>query len=436
MKMRPFELGLVVGFGILMVLALFLLRGVEPGADPDATPPFGLVKIWGTLPASVINPVIAREAEIDENYFGVSYTYISPENLAFDLIRAIADGQTPDMLLISNEEFVGVAGRLQSIPFSAKPLAEYRAQFIDGAEIFAHQSGYYGYPLAVDPLVLFWNRDIFASNNLLAAPVTWEEMIGDTIPNIVRQDAAQNILLPAVALGEHSNIAHYVPILTTLLLQSGSRLVVRQPDGRYEVQLNFIPNSQTKPLTQVATFYSNFSSNTNSLYTWNKLLPLDRELFTSNDLGMYFGYGSEASLIAERNPNLNFGVSSVPQGAGATVKRTYGKFYGIFITSNAPNMTGAFTVLSKLASQSVAKEIADRSFMAPAHRSSLAAGTASEYTAAVYDAALYTRGWYNPNSAQTNAIFAQMIDEVNGNRSRVTSAVNDALGRFENAYNR
>ncbi len=433
MKFRPFEIALAVVFGLLMLGSLFLLRTIEPEKDPEEIP-FGAVTIWGTLPTGAMTAVLGALGQNDDNYQGVSYRYVSPEELSDRLIRAIADNQPPDLLLISQEELLGVVSRVQNIPYTSKPLTEYRSQFIDGAEIFLNEDGFFGYPMVVDPLMLYWNRDIFSANGLISAPVTWEEMIGDTIPSIVRLDNDLKVIQPAIALGGRDNISNYFPILSALLLQTGSRMVVRDDRGRYEIQLNFVPNTADRPLTQVVTFYSNFTAQTNTLYTWSDNLPLDREMFAGNDLGMYLGFGSEVKSIEERNPNLNFDLTVMPQGANATTKRTYGRFYAAFITVDARNKAGAYKVLGDLVSQSATKQLADATGMAPVHRSSLAAGTGSKYGAQVYSSALYARGWYNPEITKTNDIFSVMIDEVNDNRGNISGAVNDALERLERAY--
>ena len=63
---------------------------------------------------------------------------------------------------MSHEKLVEHRSRLQSIPYESFPERDFRNRYIDGASIFAMRDGVYAFPLMVDPLVMYWNRDIFS----------------------------------------------------------------------------------------------------------------------------------------------------------------------------------------------------------------------------------------------------------------------------------
>jgi ABC-type glycerol-3-phosphate transport system substrate-binding protein len=432
MKLRPFELTLVVIFGILMVLALVLLRSYKPEATVTDIP-FGEVVIWGTLPAEPISALLAKLAENNINYQKVRYRYIRPEEFNQEFVNALADDIPPDLVFLSHESFVETRGRVQAVPLAS--FSGFRSTYIDGAEIFVVGDNVYGYPLAVDPLLLYWNRDLFSFSGMLQPPATWEAFIGEAVPTLVVRETDRSIRQPAVALGGSRNVRHVTPILSMLMLQAGSRLVNLQSSGLYKVELDTsLSEANGRPLSTALTFYTNFSTESGTLYTWNDTLPSDREMFLTDRLGLYFGFGSEGKEIEARNPNLNFDVAPVPQSAAATVKRTYGKFYGIFVTNAARNKSGAYTVAAELGSQTNAKRIADAYNFAPVHRSLLLAGTNDTYGRVSYEAAVVSRGWLNPSRSATDEIFSRLIDEVKGDRTRVTYLVGDALKRLEQAY--
>ena len=255
MKLRPFELVLVVIFGLLMILALIILKFYTPEPDPGEAALGGSVTIWGTLPAEAVDGLIQTVALTNEGYKNVSYSYINPSSLNERFVTALADGRSPDLLLISQESLVELRSRLKSIPYDA--FVSFEAQYIEGAEIFALSEGIYGFPTVVDPLVMYWNEDLFSFKNLLSAPKTWEEVVGTTVPELTVRDFNRTISQSALAMGEYENINNAIPIISMLLLQGGSRLV-EESGTTYQVKLNDGATGGSYPFTTAMTFYSNF----------------------------------------------------------------------------------------------------------------------------------------------------------------------------------
>lgn len=433
MKLRPFELTLVVIFGILMVLALVLLKTykIEPKTEEVALN--GPVTIWGILPAEKINNLIRDIGAGNKAYREVSYRYISPGSFNQTFLNALADGTGPDLILLSQEYLVHNRGRFEPVPYNAFPLRDFRSLYVDGADIFALSDGLYAYPIMADPLMLYWNRDLLSFNNIIKAPTTWEEITSDIIPKLTIHDYQRSIKQSALAMGEFSNIKNALPIFSMLLLQGGSAMVV-EDGGGYKIKLNESVGGGGQPLSGAATFYTNFNNVSNTLYSWNNTLPQDREQFLREQLALYFGFGSEARELEERNPNLSFDIALVPQGASATIKRTYARFYGLVVPRSAKNKIGAYAVRNELASQSNAKALADMYNMAPVNRSLLIAGSNDIYGRVIYEAMPTARGWLNPELTRTNDIFSNMLIDVSANRSVVSRASDDTTKRLKQLY--
>ncbi len=434
MKLRPFELTLVVIFGVMMVLALVLLRTYQPDPNEDQIALGGPVTIWGTLPAEGMVSILSQLADTQEAYRQTSYRYVKPENFDTTFVNALADGTAPDLLLIPHELVVKHRGRLETVPYASFPLRDFRNQYVDGAEIFALSDGVVAYPVAVDPLMMYWNRNTLAQENILAAPATWEDLVANAVPALTKRTPERQITQSAVALGEYTNVKNAFAIISLLALQGGSSLVLEE-QGYYTVALDSRTDSQqSTPLTTAVTFYTNFNTVTNSLYSWNRNLPLDRDQFLAERLALYFGFGSEAKEIKDRNPNLNFDIAPVPQGQSATYKRTYGVFYGFAVPRAAKNKPGAYTAMFELSSVAQAKMIIDTYGLAPIHRSLLTAGNDDVYGRVIYDVVPTARGWLSPDKNRSNEIFSQMIEDVSANRSGVSQAVSDATIRLEQLY--
>jgi ABC-type glycerol-3-phosphate transport system substrate-binding protein len=435
MKLRPFELGLVILFAILFLVALFLLKTYQPEKDPNVESLSSGVVIWGSLPAEAFNTILDEISEKDKSYKAVSYRYISPDDFDQTFLNALADQNPPDLLLMSQEKIVEHRNRLQVIPYESFPLRDFRNVYIDGASIFALQDGIYAFPLMVDPLVMYWNRDILSDKSFLNAPKTWEEIVNVLAPAITVRDFNRNVKLSTIAMGEYSNINHAFPIISMLLLQAGSSLVVEGDDKKYKILLDDAEGGgSNKPLEKVLTFYTGFNNVNNPLYDWNRTLGLDQDRFLSEDLALYFGFGSEGRGFETKNPNLSFDIAEVPQGVDSTNKRTYGNFYGFFVPKTAKNKTGSFKVMQDLSDEQNSKRFADIYNMAPVKRSLLSLGSNDVYGRIIYQSAPNARGWLNPDLDRFGDILREEVEDVGANRQGADDTAGDILTRLKQIY--
>ncbi len=434
MKLRPFEIGLVAFFAILFSGALLMLKFYTPPPEEGALNLSGPVVIWGTLPDKGISTLLFDLGEADKSFKLVSYRYIPEENFDNEFVNALADQKAPDVILMSQQKLVEHRNRLQSIPYASFPIRDFRDIYIEGAEIFALTDGIYAYPVAVDPLVMYWNRDTFSSHGFLTPPKTWEEIVNNIAPAITERDFNRKIIKSAMAMGENANIKNAFPILSMLLLQSGSALVSEDDNNKYRVNLNNTVSGSSGVFVSSLRFFTNFSSINNTLYNWNRTLPLDQDAFLREDLAIYFGFGSEARNLESKNPNISFDIAEVPQGASSVAKRTYGNFYGFFTPKTAKNKQGAYLVMQTLGNQINAKKIADSLNLAPAHKILLQAGSNDVYGRVIYSSAFNARGWLNPDLDRLNQVFTTATEDISANRKDVESASSDMIVRLGQIY--
>jgi len=436
MKLRPFELTMVVIFGILGLLALFLLSTYSPAPSDNGDPlaNVGVVSIWGTLPDAGINKLLQELAGSNDAYRKVSYKYINGEDFDRELLSALADGTGPDLMLVSQERLVEMRKRIQPISYESFPIRDIRNLYVDGAQIFALSDGLYGYPVAVDPLMMYWNRDILATKGYLEAPKTWEALVNTMFPNLIERDFNRTIRRSVVAMGEVGNVRNAFGTISALLIQSGSQLVTEDDKGRYAVRLQSPLSGEEDPLRVAADFYARFGNSSNALYSWNRAFGEDLSQFTKEDLTFYFGYGSEGPTIERINPNLNFDIAEIPQGASATVRRTYGQFYALSLLRSSDNPAGAVAMLQSLGSPAIADKIAIASYMAPAYRVSVSGGSNDTYGRLTYQSASIALSWLNPDFENTTEIFTKMVTDINENRRGLSESVNDVSFRLKDEF--
>ncbi len=430
MNIRPFEIGLIAVFAVFGIVGIAFLSQYESDPAQNAQLYGAKVVIWGTLEEAVIRDLVLTLADSDTALDVVSYKQIDARAFNNTLVNAIAEGKTPDLIILPHSLLVTHRSKLQAISYETLTERTFRDTYIDGADIMMRSDGVYGIPFAVDPMVMYWNKDIFSSSGLAVPPATWETLINQTTRAIVRSTDELGITQSAVAFGEYDNIAHAKEILSMLLLQSGST-IVEEKDGYYEVTLNKGQESLPPPGETVMTFYTQFSSPTNALYSWNRSKNQDATEFSNGTLGMYFAPGSEGKAIERKNPNLNFDMTQVPQGGNATTRRNYGEFYAFAIPRASQNINGAFAVAQLLAQPANAQVLADGYGFAPVHRSLYGSPTNDPFKEVIYQSALIARGWLDPSPSDSSDVFRTMVQSVSAGRTRVKSVIMDAAYELE-----
>ncbi len=433
MHIRPFEIALIGVFAIAGMVGIFFLSNYK--ADPsDEEKLYGAsVSIWGTLDGQVMDNFLRELTSTNKALEVVTYTQIDPRRFDSELLNAIAEGRSPDLIIMPHTLLVSYRSKLQPISFETVSERTFRDTYIDGAEIFMRSDGMYGIPFAVDPLVMYWNRDVFSSSGLASPPKTWEALVSQTTRAVVRMDEERTLTQSAVAFGEYVNVAHAKDILAMLFMQSGSTIVEEHGDG-YSVTLNEGTENALAPGDAVLTFYTQFSTQNKELYSWNRSKNLDRTEFLNGTLGMYFGKGSEMSSLERENANLNFDIAPVPQGSGTTVHRDYGDFYAFAIPRASQNIQGAYAVATFLGNGNNAQMLADGFNFAPVHRVLYESLVTDPSKAVIYQSALISRGWLDPSPKESDDVFRNTIEEVSSGSARLKSVIIDTVQGLESLF--
>ena len=433
MHIRPFEIALIAFFALAAIGGLTCLKICNVGGSREVNPYGQSVTIWGTLDQGVMDSILGTLSKENKSLKVVSYKEIEERSFESTLVNAIAEGRSPDMIILPHDLLVSYRTKLEPISFEMMPVRNFRDTYIDGAEIFMLSDGTYGIPFAVDPLVMYWNRDIFSSGGLAQPPKTWETLRSQTVKTLVRTNDALAITQSAVAFGEYVNVNHAKDILAMLFLQAGNDIVAEN-DGEYSVTLAKGSQETISAGDAALTFYTGFALATKELYSWNRSKNLDRKEFLNGTLALYFGKGSEKDSLERENANLNFDVAPVPQSSGATVVRDYGDFYAFSIPRAAQNGQGAYAVAQYLGSTAVSQIIADAYGFAPVQRSQYAVENTDPFKSIIYSSALISRGWLDPSPRESGEIFKNMIEGVTSGRSRMKSVIMDGVYGLESLF--
>lgn len=419
----PFQLILFVVLGLAALLGLFLFSTYTSTRTNNGV---GSVVIWGTLPKVAVDAAITEATKSDTKLKSVSYVEKNAGTLSTDLAAAIATGGAPDMVLASQEQLVALAKFLTPIPTSTLSARTFNDTFVSEGGIYAlpNGSGYYGIPILVDPLVLYANRAILASNGIPLPPANWEAFTG-LVSHVTQTTPNRQITRGLVAFGTYNNVHNARAILSTLFLQTGIP-ITQYSGGNLFANLGTNTGGSGPSGQAVLGFYTQFSDPAKVSYTWNSSLPDSQQAFINGDLALYFGYASEASFLHASNPNLDFDVAPMPQPATARLKTTYGLVYAFMIPSGAKNPTGAYQAAAILTNVGVGP-LAFATGLAPATLSTLSNPPQQDPVATLaYQSALYASGWLSPTPANTDSVFGSMINNVITGRSDQATALTSA----------
>lgn len=416
---------IVAGIFVALGLIAAVIFATFSASNRDTA---GSVLIWGSLPDEAVSQAIVFIQEESDIFDSVSYEYVPEEQLIPRLVSAIASGTGPDAVFLSSSDLFPQRDKLQPVSYSSMPRRTFQDSYIEAGEIFLSDDGIYGLPFIADPLIMYWNRTLFADAGVSRAPVYWDEVA--TLASVLSQKSEGGTLLQsAVALGTWNNVLNAKGIFATLLKQLGNPIVAPSPEGGYSSVLND-RSGVVGPGDSGLRFYSEFADPAKPVYSWNRSQQNSRDAFLAGRLAMYFGRASELYTIRAANPNLNFDIARVPvvRGGGSQVEA---ELIAYAIPRGSRNPSGALQAGYALTSTSIQGVILEQ-FKTPSVRRDAVAGSASDQYQGIFRAsALSSFAFLDPSDAGTDAIFAKMIEGVASGAVSVPEAVAEASGELD-----
>jgi ABC-type glycerol-3-phosphate transport system substrate-binding protein len=423
-------IGLCVVFVIVGVGVFAAFGGLLGGSR------VGPVTVWGTLDAGVMSTVIEGLRPNDSSLDAVHYVQKDAATYNQTLLNAMAAGQGPDLFLVTQDNIQSFADKITPIPYGAFSQGAFAGSYIDEGSLFLIPQGSLALPFIVDPLVMYWNRDLFAGVGLAQAPVYWNDLI-TIAPKITSFSGGRSVSKSAVALGEWQNIVNAKAILSTIFMQTGDPVVARDDAGVPTPVFGLTPSqAQRNPAESALQFYTEFANPIKTTYSWNASLPKSSDAFTAGDLAIYFGFAGEYPAIAARNPNLHFSVAPMPQLQGNSTHLTFGRLTGVAVSRSAANPQGALTVAQSLSGQRASAALTAALFLPPARRD-VALDTSNNAAMQVFvQSSLISRAWLDPAPAQTDAIFKTMIQSVVSGAQLPGGAVAEGAQQLQQIYSK
>jgi len=221
-KSKSFQL-IVVGISVvILVVAVLVFSNSDRSKENTSTGVYyGAVSVWGTVPSnSEISKAFAEFNRVNKKSLNASYTYIPIDSLDQTLLEALSNDKGPDVLLLPHEWLHRNLPRIAPIPYDIQKGGiserEFKDTFTQGGEIFLYPEGIVALPIVIDPLVMYWNRDLFTNADIVSPPLYWKDILSMTTKLTKKKNL--DILQSTIALGEYANVARSKDILSLMFL--------------------------------------------------------------------------------------------------------------------------------------------------------------------------------------------------------------------------
>lgn len=438
----------MIGGFVLGVLGIFVFSISQFGkstVDPNLT---GNILVWGTLPAEQMSQILYEYSQNAKTY-SVSYQEIPEDKFINRFIEASANDQGPDLMLLPENVMVPIKGFMANFDQNLISEKTFKDRYVRSTYKYFAPTGVFAFPIGIDPLVMYVNTDILTNAGFTRPPSTW----GD-IPLYVSRvlgftSSDENNVQRAIALGTMNNILHNREILLTLLMQLKNDVIVRSFGEKqekdktvYEEKFESVfglANEEEKIKNdalaeQVFVFFTSFvNPNIKEAYTWSKKVPMDRDLFASGNLGLYFGFATDKSYIDTKNPHLAYELALVPSPKGPTSdfrNVSYARLFGLSISQRSKKLELASKVLTDMVAPEISDKIVSAYNLAPVRQDELYVEQKDPTKDIIYRSADRGDIVMEPIPNLINNVFSQIIDAFSGSRQTPSEIIKNAEAEF------
>ncbi len=464
-----------IAFSFLLIATL-VISGC--GFKPAPPPRYNVtLEVWGTFDDSdTFNDIFDNFRKMDPNVTKIVYKKMSTDTYEKDLLNALASGQGPDIFLINNTWVPSFADKIDPAPEQILPEQTFKNNFVDVvANDFDFGGKIYAVPLTVDSLALFYNKDLFNAAGITAPPTDWTTFMKDA-QLLTKFDASGQIVQSGAALGTADNINRASDILNLLMLQNGT--VMPSAANKRAAFDQAVMNGANSffPAGNALDFYTSFAKSNSSNYSWNPDMHYSLDAFSEGTLAMMLSYSWNIPTILAKSPKLNFDVAPVPQ-LDSSQPVNFANYWGYAVAknkviakdANAPQgalpETDAVRVQEawKFLTYLTTKPVQAAASAASSNPTSITGSQPQSAQAATFDPALdylqktnqpaarkdlidkqkdvpligvfaeqnlIDKSWYEQDPDDTEAIFLNMIDQINKGEAATTDAIKQAVAKI------
>ena len=434
---------------IIIVVAVIAVVGivgylVATNLRSSTRPPEVKLRVWGEGEARALLGPLFQQYEPFRPNVKISYENIDEDGYDEKVVDALASGQGPDVLMLSNRALPKQIARLAPAVALQISIAEVQNLFPrvveqdfvarppapeGSADVGQAPSVVYALPLSIDTLALFYNKDIFDTAGIVSPPKTWSEFQA-LVPALRTINESRQLVRAAAAIGgSEKTVPHAVDILNLLMLQSGTEMT----NANFTAALF----SDEKGIAAM-NYYLQFGDAVSSVYTWNENQPPAFDSFLSGKTAMVFGYMKDAEALKQKSPFFPLGIAPVPQGGDPSTgsgQVSYANYDGLAVSkqSKVPEWAWDF-VLYATTDENIASLYTNATRRPPALRTLIDKAKTSAELGVFAKQALTARSWHNPDMNKVEALFNSAILQVIRGQSDVRQALRQVKDQVDQLF--
>jgi multiple sugar transport system substrate-binding protein len=300
---------------------------------------------WGLWEEEVVYRPLIDEYHKNNPNVKINYIKQDPKDYRERLQSALDRGENIDIFRFHNSWIPMFINAIAPIPKTVMSDQEYEDAFysVIQSDMKVNES-YYGIPLMIDGLLMFYNEDILKNANV-TVPQNWSQ-VREIVPKLtVKQN--NKIITSAIALGTAENIEYFSDILGLMMMQNGTKLS--------KSLYSCIDELSQKCSEDALTFYREFAELPNN--SWDDTLENSLVAFANGKVALVFAPSYAAYdiklLLAQGNKTLNFRTAQVPQLPCETAVCPaihWATYWVEGVSKNSQNQEEAFKFLKFLSS--------------------------------------------------------------------------------------
>ncbi len=396
---------LIIGFVLLIVFGSTLFSGIKRTIT---------LNVWGSGFTEEQFDLLSKNIKsTSKNNIKFVYTEIDKDDYENDLLDSFIHSKSPDIFLINNEQLGKFKKLISPMDLSGKyNISNLQKDFptIISDEAVLNDKLML-MPLAIDSLALYYNRNIFDSLAIPNPPKTWNA-INELVPTLRQLDSYKRISRFPIGLGDSSSITNSSDILSLIILQLGGKIIDTMEQRTMVTERVRMGENYISPAEEALKFYTQFYQSNNQSYSWNRSANNDLEAFANNNLGIYIGYFSDKGLLNEKNPNLTYGISEMPQ-VSSNSNTNIGRFWGFTVSTQSKNKNVAWEALGLLSSPENMQSVLNFSKFPPANRTLISQYYNDPDLGIFAKQALNSKSFYHPDAKGVKDAFWKAIDSTN-----------------------
>jgi multiple sugar transport system substrate-binding protein len=426
---------------IVLVGLLFILtaqgcgnRGKPPEPDPINLTYWSVFREKSDIEA-LITQYKALKPHVTITYRNLRFTEYESE-----LVNGFSLDRGPDIFSIHNDWLPKYRQRLAPIPQDMMTLREYQSSFAEVAtDDFVQEGQIWAVPLSIDTLALYYNKDHFNQANLPSPPENWKEF-RDHVKLLTKTGSLGNFTQHGAAMGTATNINRSVDILYVLMLQNQTPMTnTERTRATFDQSIRTPAGETFVPGREALQFYTDFSSPSKDVYTYNPRSDFSIDAFAQGRASMMMNYSFQAKAIRALSPDLNFDIATMPQIEGANnrgEKVNFANYFGEVVSNKSINQREAWEFLTWITQKQQLATFLETSNL-PTSRRDMVNDQISDPDLGVFAEQILTaKSVYKPEANTVDNIFAEMISSVNLGSATVEEAVTTGARRVDALFTR